>query len=338
MRHTLALPAAALLTLSACSDAGMPTAPADVVTPAAALAPGGNRLATIEWEGSTPTLYIQNPDGSDRVRVHFSHVSGHVLGNYTSRQLPVTDETINRITRMKWSPDGRYLAVIVAPSSEALQVVLVSAGGRALRTVSPNSQYLWGDVDWSPDSRRIAYIMATGPYGRAADLFITELGRDVVRRVTTGADLSGYDAVRFDAAGRNLLFTQHLGLATDGINPLARLASVDIGSGVVTTGAEIVGETQGLSRDGAWVLLVRYNTTGSELIRFPTDGTRETVLTSGEVAGASIIEGDEQAVVTYWNKGMQDFFVYGLAAPGDVHGELHIEPSAAWATLQAPLP
>jgi Tol biopolymer transport system component len=125
------------------------------------------------------------------VRVHFDHVSNHVTGNYSPRQLPVTDETIRAMPRVKWSPDGRYLTVIVARSTEALQVVLVSADGRALRTVSPNSQYLWGDVEWSPDARRIAYIVATGPYGSRPDLFVTDLGADRVTRVTTGSRLSG---------------------------------------------------------------------------------------------------------------------------------------------------
>jgi tricorn protease-like protein len=100
-------------------------------------------------------------------------------------------------------------------ASDALEIVLVSADGRAMRTISPNSQYLWGDVDWSPDSRKIAYIMATGPFGRAADIFTTELGRDLITRVTTGLNLSGYDAVRFDASGQKLLFTQHTGWAPD---------------------------------------------------------------------------------------------------------------------------
>ena len=43
--------------------------------PALAATQSGDRLATIEWEGSTPRLYIQNLDGSDRVRVKFDHVN-----------------------------------------------------------------------------------------------------------------------------------------------------------------------------------------------------------------------------------------------------------------------
>jgi Tol biopolymer transport system component len=326
-----------LLTLGACNDTDNLTAPQAT----AELAPAGNRLATIEWEGSTPTLCIQSPDGSNRVRVHFEHVSNHVIGNYSPRLLPVTDETIRRFTRMKWSPDGRFLAVIVAPANEALQVVLVSADARELRTVSPNSQYLWGDVEWSPDSRRIAYIMATGPFGQAPDLFVTELGRDLVKRMTTGADLSGYDAVRFDATGKKLLFTQHLGFADDGINVLSRLASVDLESGAIVTGDQVVGEPQGLSRDGAWGLFIRSSaaTPGvRELVRRLADGSGETVLTTGDLAGASIIEGDREAVVSFWNKdSTQSFVVLGLDKADDVHGVLPTVPTATWATLSRAL-
>ena len=226
LRSTLLVPLAAAA-LGGCVDHDTLTAPR--TTPSRVLVPnrGGDRVATIEWEGRYPRLYLQNLDGSDRVRVSFAHVSDHVVGNYSPLQLPVTDETLTRITSAKWSPDGRFLAVIVAPASEALQVVLVSADGRALRTVSPNSQYLWGSVEWSPDASRIAYIMATGPYGMLPDIFVTDLGRDQVQRVTTGTKVSGYDAMRFDATGTRLFFTEHLGFADDGINSLSQLASVD---------------------------------------------------------------------------------------------------------------
>ena len=303
IRSTLLAPLAAIA-LGACADESIVTAPN--ATPQAVLVPNrtGDRLATIEWEGSTPRLYLQNPDGTDRVRVSFAHVSDHVKGNYSPRLLPVTDESLMRITRAKWSPDGRYLAVIVAPASDALQVVLVSADGRALRTVSPNSQYLWGNVDWSPDASQIAYIMATGPYGLAPDIFVTTLGQDQVTRVTKGAQLSGYDAIRFDSKGGRILFTEHLGWADDGDNSLSRLASVDLATGTIERGETVVGEPQGLARDGSWALFVRtvsYTPYTRELFRLPAGGGRPTVLASGEI--------------------------------GDVRGKLSTQPSTVWASL-----
>jgi dipeptidyl aminopeptidase/acylaminoacyl peptidase len=339
MRLRLQFPAciAALLTLGACADAGDSTAPSPAVRALVSPAPAGDRLATVESDGSIPMLYLQHADGSARVRVHFDHVSNHVTGNYSPRQLPVTDETILAIPRVKWSPDGRYLAVIVAPSTEALQVVLVSADGRALRTVSPNSQYLWGDVEWSPDARRIAYIVATGPFGSRPDLFVTDLGADRVTRVTTGSRLSGYDVVRFDPSGQRLYFTERLGFTEDGVNGLARLASVDLTSGTVTTADTVVGEPQGLPRDGSWALFMRWsavNPGARELFRRATDGS-ETVLASGDLRQAVVLEGDREALLhaTLPKEAAESYSVIGLDQPDDVRLTLPTQPSTTWAAL-----
>jgi len=340
MRLTLTpiVPIAVALVLGACSDPSTVTASRGTMSRALATTRDGDRLATIEWEGSTPRLYIQNLDGSDRVRVKFDHVSDHVAGNYSPKQLPVTDESLTRITSAKWSPDGRYLAAIVAPASDALQVVLVSADGRALRTVSPNSQYLWGSVAWSPDARRIAYMMATGPYGLAPDIFVTDLGRDAVTRVTTGASVSGYDVMRFDVSGTRLFFTEHLGWAEDGVNSLSRLASVDLATGAITRGEEVVGEPQTIARDGSWGLFVRWASVTSatrELFRLPlpSQGTRPTILATGDVAGATVAENDEDAVLSSWARDGASFSVIGLTEPNDVRAKLSTNPSATWASL-----
>jgi hypothetical protein len=56
------------------------------------------------------------------------------------------------------------------------------------------------------------------------------------------------------------------------------------------------------------------------------------------VGGASIIDGDEQAVVTFWNKdGTQRFVVMGLSTTDDVRTELRTEVAATWAVLPRPL-
>jgi dipeptidyl aminopeptidase/acylaminoacyl peptidase len=272
------------------------------------------------------------------VRVSFDHVSDHVVGNYSPLQLPVTDETLLRITSAKWSPDGRYLAVIVAPASDALQVVLVSADGRALRTVSPNSQYLWGSVEWSPDASRIAYIMATGPYGLLPDIFVTELGRDEVQRVTTGAKLSGYDAMRFDATGTRLFFTEHLGFADDGSNSLSQMASVDLATGAIARRETVVGEPQAIARDGSWALFVRTaDVTSSvrELFRLPlpSGGAKPTILATGQIAGAVIANNDEEALLNEWGENGASFSVIGLTQPNDLRMKIPTNDAATWASL-----
>ncbi len=327
------------MTTAACTEHASVSAP-ETTPSASALAPAGNRLATMEWQGATPVLYLQNPDGSERVRVPFDHVSNHVIGNYSPRLLPVTDESIRRFTSVRWSPDGRYLAVTLAVSTDALQIVLVSADGRALRTISPNGQYMWGDVDWSADSRRITYIMATGPFGRAADIFTTELGRDLVTRVTTGLNLSGYDAVRFDAAGQKIWFTQHTGWAPDQVNIATRIASVDLASGNITYGDDLIGEPQGFARDGSFLLYIRTDpsTYVRELVRHPLDGSPETVLATGDLGDTAVIEGDAQGVLSAWDKsGALSFTVIGLGSANDIITSLKTDPSTVGAVFKTSL-
>jgi hypothetical protein len=337
LRFTLLALSAAALALGACADQHTLTAPDATIDRVLVPSRGGDRLATIEWEGRTPRLYLQDLDGSNRVRVSFAHVSDHVQGNYSPRQLPVTDESLMRISSAKWSPDGRYLAVIVGPASDALQVVLVSADGRAMRTVSPNGQYLWGNPDWSPDGSRIAYIMATGPYGLAPDIFVTELGPDQVTRVTTGARLSGYDALRFDATGTRVLFTEHLGWADDGYNSLSRIASVDLATGAITYGGEVVGEPQGLARDGSWALFMRTSSLSPytrELFRLPLISGKATVLaTGGDLAGAAVAETDAEAVLTAWGDQGPSFSLIGIEQPDDVRAKLTTTTAATWASV-----
>jgi dipeptidyl aminopeptidase/acylaminoacyl peptidase len=301
------------------------------------VAPAGDRLATVEQEGPTPTLYLQNADGTGRVRVHFDHVSDHVTGNYSPRQLPVTDASIRAIRRAKWSPDGRELAVIVAPALDASQVVLVSADGHALRTVSPNSQYLFGDVEWSPDSRRIAYAMSTGPYASRPDLFITDLGADHVTRVTTTGHLSGYDTFRFDATGDVLTFTEHLGWADDGINVLSRVGTADLRTGGVTYGADVVGEPQGFARDASWLLVLRTGR-GRDLVKVSLLGGAESLLATGNYWQAIVLEGDREAIVMApdandSNGSALTFQIFGLDVPNDVRATLPTGPNVTWAAL-----
>lgn len=337
-------PVMAALALSACADGNSPIAPdaagVTEVNPPARLAVLSrvDRLATVEWEGTTPALYIQDADGSNRARVHFEHVHGHVTGNYTPRQLPVTDESLVAIQRLKWSPDGRHLAVIVMPAHHASQVVVVSADGRDIRTVSPNSQYLYGDVEWSPDSRRVAYAMATGPYGQLPDLFVTDLGPDLVRRVTANGKLSAYDAFRFDPTGDRLFFTEHLGWASDGINVESRLGTADLTSGTVSYGHSVVGEPQGFARDGSWALFIRAGgKTGlRELVKLSLADGAETLLTAGDLWNAVILEGDREAIlVTPGAKGSSGlgFSLLGLDTPDDFRGAITTPKDAVWAAL-----
>jgi hypothetical protein len=179
--------------------------------------------------------------------------------------------------------------------------------------------------------------MATGPYGLAPDIFVTKLGPDVVTRVTKGAQLSGYDAIRFDSRAGRILFTEHLGWADDGDNSLSRLASVDLATGMIERGETVVGEPQGLARDGSWALFMRtvsYAPYTRELFRLPAGGGRPTVLASGVLGSADVADNDQEAVLSSWSDdGSATFSVIGLGEPGDVRGKLATPASTTWASL-----
>ena len=49
-----------------------------------------------------------------------------------NRNIPVSDESLVAINRLRWSPGGQFLTAVVAPTYEALEVILVSADGRVL--------------------------------------------------------------------------------------------------------------------------------------------------------------------------------------------------------------
>jgi dipeptidyl aminopeptidase/acylaminoacyl peptidase len=319
----------------ACSDRSNPASPVlpGAASPIEAVAsPKRDRLATIEQEGTREVLYLQNADGSDRTRVYFRNVQDHVAGNYS---VPVTDETIRAIRRAKWSPDGQSLAVIVVPAAGVAEVVLVNADGHDLRTVSPNSQYLYGAVEWSPDSRRIAYAMSTGPFALSPDLFVTDLGPDQVTRVTTSGMVGGFDTFRFDPTGQRIHFTERLGYAEDGANGIFRLGLADLTSGVVVRTDTILGEPQGIARGGSSALLLRWNAERvRELVRIALPSRAETVLATGDMLNAVLLEGDAEALVVSPDlNGARTFRVVGSGAPNDVRTILRTARNVNWAAF-----
>ena len=328
------------LPLAACSDRDTPVGPmaSGKASPIKAIVSAkSDRLATIEQEGTRQVLYLQNGDGTSRTRVYLQNVQDHIVGN---QPLPITDETILAMRRARWSPDGQSLAVIVVPAPGTAQVVLVSADGRALRTVSPNSQYLYGDVEWSPDSRRIAYAMSTGPFALSPDLFVTDLGPDRVTRVTTSGKVGPFDTFRFDPTGQRINYTERLGFADDGTNGLFHLASAELATGTIAVRKDtLLGEPQGIARDGSWLLLLRWNAEQTrELVRVAVPPQRDLVLATGDILNAVLLDDDRAALVV--SPDLNDrsginrtFRIFGVSAPNDEGGMLPTLRSTTWAAL-----
>jgi len=101
------------------------------------------------------------------------------------------------------------------------------------------------------------------------------------------------------------------------VNSLSRLASVDLATGAMRRGEEVVGDPQGIARDGSWALFVRWpDATSStrELFRLPipSDGQRPMILATGDLDSAIVTESEDEAVLSTWSRDAASFTVIGL--------------------------
>ena len=76
-----------------------------------------------------------------------------------------------------------------------------------------------------------------------------------------------------------------------------------------------------------------------ELFRRSVDGT-ETVLASGDLRQAMVLEGDREAVLaaTLPKEAGESYSVIGLDQPDDVRFTLPTQPGTSWAALWQPTP
>ena len=336
LRTRAALLAPALLVLAACGD-DTPTAPAARATTGAVVASAlkHDLLATIESEGRRPALFIQGADGKGRFRVHFTTVHDRIEGNWPAEMLPVTDDRILALGPARWSPDGQQLAVVVTLGFDQSQVVVMNADGRNIRTASPNGQIILGDVDWSPDSRRIAYAMSTLPHAQGVDLFVTDLVKDAVQRVTHDGRFGVFDEYRFDARGAGLWYTQFESWSGDGSTRVSRVYHASLAGQVDGVPMKLEGNPQGISRDGRWAIVLRTakgDPAAMELARSPLfEGGEELLLARGELMYAELVEGDDEAVLvgTSRETGLAAYDRLGIHAVADRRGTLPVSPWAA---------
>ena len=324
-----------LVALAACNDPIAPVPGAAARGAAVVAARQGDRLATIEHEGFFPALYLQHADGSGRVRVRFGNVHDPIDGNYPLDLLPVDDAHILALGPAKWSPDGQQLAIVVTLGYDQSQVVVMNADGRNIRTASPNSQIVLGDIDWAPDSRSIAYAMSTLPHAGGVDLFVTDLRKDAVRRITTDGRLSVFDEYRFDATGTGLWLTQYEGRTEDEINRVSRVYHASLDGTLRGVPEKIVGNAQGISRDGAWAIVLRHvrdDDLAKELARVSLTGRgEELLLARGDLLYAELLEGDDAAVLVGANRetGAQGFNVLGIHTQRDDRGMLRVQANVS---------
>jgi len=289
------------LALGACSDATAPaattSAPRAAVVPLPALTT--DLMATVEWSGRWPALYIQHGDGSARTRVQFTAVHDRNRDNYSKFILPFTDSTIIALRWPKWSPNGQQLAVVAAAAYDEGAVLVMNADGRNIRIMSPNSQSVMSDVEWSPDGRYIAYVLNTGAFFLHPDLFVTDLVKDEVYRITTRGAFGPWDVFRFDESGRGIWFTEYEGWngQEDGRVFRVNHARFD-GTVDLTRERRLVGNPTALSRDGRTALVTRdIDSYTRALVRLGPGDREEETLDVGDVQWARFLEGDAELLV-----------------------------------------
>ena len=290
--------AVALLSATACSDSDL-------------TAPESDRpqtVALVELAGSRPAFYIQKSDGTGRTRIHFTGATDDVPGN--SPLVPaLTDANILTIRSAKWSPDGTKIAFVASVAADQAQVVVMNADGTGARIASVNYAYVVGDVDWSPTGDRLTYVMATQPFLRGIEVFVTELsGATRVTKVTTNSGYRGLGGtIRFASNGTSVWISQITG---EGGGPLfesvGAVRRVDLATGAITPVLEnIVGEVQAVAHSGAYAVVLRRKSIAngmydSQIVRVPigaVGGGEQVLVDGGQLDYARLTTDDSRVLV-----------------------------------------
>lgn len=262
------------------------------------------RVAEVEYVGGQPALFVQDGNGADRQRIHFTGAANPIPGN--GADLDVVDDAILALGPLRWSPDGRRLAVVVTLAFEQSEIVVMNADGSNATVASVDTQIVLSRPDWSPDGTRLVYAMSTLPLAAGVDAFQTDLATATVTRLTDGANVGGPGGeLRYASDGESVLWSKASSGGDDPLaDPKSSVRRVALGTGVVTEVADSVqGEVQGLFRDGARALVAREASldaggrTVRSLVSVPLDGRgTEVELAHGVLQYAVLMEGDARAL------------------------------------------
>lgn len=262
------------------------------------------RVAEVEYVDDQPALFVQDGNGANRQRIHFDGAADSIPGNGAG--LDVVDGEILALGPLRWSPDGRRLAVVVTLAFERSEVVVVDADGSNATVASVNTQIILSRPDWSPDGTRLAYAMSTLPLASGADVFQTDLTTSTVTRVTDGANVGGPGGeLRYASDGEAVLWSKATSGGDDPLaDPKSAVKRIALGTGVITdVASSLEGEVQGLFRDGTRALVARNESldaggrTVRSLASVPLDGRgTEIELANGVLQYAVVMEGDARAL------------------------------------------
>ena len=289
LRIAGAFAAAALTFLAGCSAEKLTAAPNT-----------STRLAVTTRLQSKPALILQNLDGRDTFRFHFQNVTDAISGN--TDQLPLRDDGVLNVSQPRFNTLGSKVAVVVTAAFDQAEVVVFDVTTGRAEVASPNTQIVFGAVDWALSQDVIAYTMST-VFDAGVDVFTTNLTTHQVKRLTTGANLS-QAAVRWQPDGAAVYYSKRVGDANDaGHNSISQVARVTVASSVVDTiRTGIVGQIQAISRSGLWALVIRKRSMGvdtfsADLLRVNLTNGTETPLVTGEMIMSAQLASDETRVL-----------------------------------------
>jgi Tol biopolymer transport system component len=127
--------------------------------------PGGSLIAFVSHDDVGTHLNVVHPDGSSLRRV-----ADGDLGS------------------VRWSPDGSLIA-FVSHDDVGWHLNVVHPDGSSLRRVADDPFY-WGPYEWSPDGKRLAIVVPTGPRSRDVSVVNAD-GTDLHRIARCRCDLRG---------------------------------------------------------------------------------------------------------------------------------------------------
>jgi Tol biopolymer transport system component len=158
------------------ADATGRRAPHPVSLPTGAGAPG-RTLTDVQW----------SPDGTLIAFVSHDDVGTHlnVVRPDGSSVRRVADGDLSSVS---WSPDGSLIA-FVSHDDVGWHLDVVHPDGNSLRRVADDPFY-WGPYEWSPDGKRLAIVVPTGPRSRDVSVVNAD-GTDLHRIARCRCDLHG---------------------------------------------------------------------------------------------------------------------------------------------------
>jgi len=265
MKNMLAI--LAMIGLTACGDSA--TAPAPETASQSAL------VAVTTFESGKPVLFTQGIDGTNKLRFRFTNVRDEIPGNYSG--LTVGDANLLALGNPAWDPSGTgRVAVVATIAYDQSEIVIMRPDGTG-EVASVNTQIISGAPRWSPDGKKLAFMMATLPGFKGIDLFVTDLATHTVKRLTTNANLA-IATLAWSIDGQSLYYSKVTAQPTDTLDYVNDVVKINANTGVSETIARgVVGQISSISRTGARVLLTRGVGLSRSLIERELAGTERVV-------------------------------------------------------------